>query len=133
MNPSIPEATIDKIASFFEKESSVLAVYLMGSAARSSLRHDSDVDLGIVVRDGCKLTSIDLMRMLGELGYEFGYDFDLGLIDSSNLVYAKEAILKGKRIYMQNPIEAKSKVNYLLSMYYNFAFERKEVLNAYRS
>ncbi len=70
--------------------------------------------------------------MMGDLGYQFGYDFDLGILDSNNLIYAKEAIFNGKSIYIREFSETTIRVNSLISMYYYFQEERKVVLDAYR-
>lgn len=69
--------------------------------------------------------------MVGDLGYEFGYDFDLGVMSSHNLIYSKEAIFHGKHIHTKDEVVTQFRIYNLLSMYYNFQFERKEVINAY--
>jgi predicted nucleotidyltransferase len=86
----------------FLNNPSVLAVFLMGSAAQSKLRSDSDVDIGILLREGVTIPSQELLSMVGDLGYEFGFDFDLGILNSHNLIYSKEAIFKGIQIYNQD-------------------------------
>ncbi len=132
MNKSLPISVVEGIKKYFSNNPSVLAVFLMGSSDQSKLRSDSDVDLGILPQDGVTISSQELLSMVGDLGYEFGFDFDLGILNSHNLIYSKEAIFKGIQIYNQDEEATKRRVNVLLSMYYHFQFERKEILNAYR-
>lgn len=44
----------------------IAGAYLFGSAARGELRPDSDVDLGLVLKDR-HTTALDCYRMLGDL------------------------------------------------------------------
>ncbi|WCL51190.1 nucleotidyltransferase domain-containing protein [Leptospira sp. GIMC2001] len=132
MKKSLTSEEVSTISNYFSKNSQILAIYLMGSAARESLKPGSDIDLGILPIDGEEVSSSDLMKFIGDLGYELGFDFDLGILGSRNLVYSKEAIFKGRCIFTKDEIATKKKINTLLSMYYNFQFERRDVLNAYR-
>jgi predicted nucleotidyltransferase len=132
MPNSLSQETIDGISKFFSHKEKVLAVYLLGSAARGELRMDSDVDLAILPIGGLKISSLELFDLVGELGFQFRYDFDLGVMGSENLVYSKEAIFHGIAIYVRDEIETKKRVNTLLSMYYNFIEERKVIVDAYR-
>jgi predicted nucleotidyltransferase len=127
MNNLIPQISI-----YFDSHPSILSVYLLGSTARGTRRIDSDIDLGIMPFDGSVVSSSELLKMTGDLGYEFGYDFDLGLVQSNNLVYAKEAIWTGERIHSKNDLTTLWKENTLTSMYFNFQVERKVVIDAYR-
>ena len=117
MKTELPQATIQGISDYFSNKSNVLAVFLMGSAARGQLRKDSDIDLAILPFNGKDISSLELFNMVGDLGYAFGYDFDLGVMSSQNLVYAKEAIFQGKRIQTKDELATQFRVNDLLSMY----------------
>lgn len=134
MKPSLSPEIISQISAYFVNIKSVDAVYLLGSAARGSMKPGSDVDLALLPNyEESKITSLDLFQVTGELGYQFGLDFDLGLLHSENLVYAKEAIFTGKAIFFRDAMALKRRVNTLLSMYFNFQVERQVVLNAYRA
>ena len=128
MNNLIPQ-----ISAYFDSHPSILSVYLMGSTAKGPRRPNSDIDLGIMPYDGTVITSGELLKMIGDLGYKFGYDFDLGLVQSNNLIYAKEAIWTGERIQSKNELKTLWKEYILTSMYFNFQVERKVVLDAYRT
>jgi predicted nucleotidyltransferase len=60
-------------------------------------------------------------------------DVDLGLLGSGNLIYAKEAIFTGIRIFSRNDAAADAAEATLLGMYVSFNEERQEVLDAYRA
>lgn len=128
MNNLIPQ-----ISDYFDSHPSILSVYLLGSTAKGTRRPNSDIDLGIMPFDGTVISSGELLKMIGDLGYKFGYDFDLGLVQSNNLIYAKEAIWTGQCIHNKNKVTTMWKENTLSSMYYNFQIERKVVLDAYRT
>jgi len=120
---------LDRLAAF----PGVLAWYLLGSAARGTLRPESDVDLAILPLPGVILDRVELIRWAGSLSLELGRLVDLGIIDSSNLVYAKEAVTTGCRIVCSQESLADVRVSELLALYLRFQEDRKEVLDAYRA
>ncbi|MCG9875879.1 MAG: nucleotidyltransferase domain-containing protein [Leptospiraceae bacterium] len=132
MKSSIEKSVLSEIKDYFSNHSSVLSLFLLGSAARGELRKDSDIDLAILPFNGIQIKSSELYQITGDLGYKFGYDFDLGIMSSENLVYSKEAIFNGIRIYTKDEMAALFRINTLLSMYYHFQFERQEVVHAYQ-
>lgn len=132
MKSSLSQAIINEISNYFYNHTNVLSIFLLGSAAKGQLRKDSDIDLAILPFNGTQIKSSDLFKMTGDLGFSFGYDFDLGVMSSQNLVYAKEAIFYGKKIHTKDEVSSQFRINDLLSMYYNFQLERKEVFNAYQ-
>ncbi|MCZ8344750.1 MAG: nucleotidyltransferase domain-containing protein [Leptospira sp.] len=133
MKTSLSEQEIESIADYFSKVPEVLAVYLLGSAAKESMRLGSDVDLAILPNEGISISVTELLKFTGDLGYQLGLDFDMGEMSSRNLVYSKEAIFSGKAILIKDKPKVELRINSLLSMYYNFQIERREVLNAYRN
>lgn len=62
-----------------------------------------------------------------------GREVDIGVLDSSNLVYAKEALMNGRRLFCANEVEADRRASELLSLYLKFQEDRQEVLDAYRA
>lgn len=132
MKTGLSEKEIEIISEQVSKFPDVLAVYLLGSAANDVMRQGSDIDLAILTFAGKKITGSELLTLSGNLGYSLGLDFDIGEMSSKNLVYSKEAILTGKCIFTKDKLKTEQKINTLLSMYYNFQIERREVLNAYR-
>ncbi len=59
MTKSLPISVLEGIKKHFSEKQSVLAVFLMGSAAQSKLRSDSDVDIkclsNLMIYHGTKL------------------------------------------------------------------------------
>jgi len=111
----------------------LLAVYLMGSGARGELRKDSDIDLGLLLEPGENMGPLERTHLANRMSYSLKRCVDLGMIDSKNLVYAKEALLFGKRIYIKNESRAALAAATLLGMYLRFNEDRREVLDAYRA
>ena len=102
---SLSPYTLFEISKYFSGVPSVLSVYLLGSANRGELREDSDIDLALLPMIDTKISSIDLYHLTGELGYQFGYEFDFGIIGSDNLVYSKEAIFTGNPFFALHQFE----------------------------
>jgi len=123
----------DRILEQLQKDDRILAAYLMGSAATGNMRPDSDIDLAVLI-DGYKnFTELERLKLASDLAFELGIPVDIGEISSKNLVYSKEAVLGGLRIYARNESEADLKISTILGMYMVFNEDRKEVLNAYRA
>jgi len=109
----------------------VEAAYLLGSAAEDRLRRDSDVDIAILVRRSSAVSVEDRLALMATLGRIFGRPVDLGLLDTSNLVYAKEAIARGRLIAERDHTVTATFAMYVLSMYATLQEARREVLRAY--
>ncbi|GAB6060090.1 type VII toxin-antitoxin system MntA family adenylyltransferase antitoxin [Desulfonatronum parangueonense] len=116
-----------------QQDQRVLAAYLLGSAASGRMRPDSDLDLALMTMPGKTLPPLDRIALAAELALEAGIVVDIGHLSSDNLVYAKEAILTGKRIFARDPLQADLTACTLLGMYVRFNEERREVLDAYRT
>ena len=56
---------------------------------------------------------------------------DLGQISSENLVFAREALLKGRPVYMKDEEQMNLLRANLLGMYIQYNLDRKEVVDAY--
>ena len=111
----------------------VEAAYLLGSAVNGAMRPDSDVDIAILPAAAVRIDDINRIELGVDLTMAAGRDVDLGIISSDNLVYAREALLTGQRIYVRNPAVADAHTHILLGMYFCFNEERKEVLDAYHN
>ncbi len=126
----------EKIRIAFEalvEEGQVAAVYLLGSAAAGRLRPDSDVDIAIMLADGKSISVDTRMQLISDLTLALGRDADLGIISSKNLVYASEAILKGKRILTVDQDYVAMTETRLLGCYLQFREDRHVVEEAYRA
>jgi len=58
--PLVRLGITEKVQKFFGKDSRILAVFLLGSAARVSMRPESDIDLAIMPESGTSLDILDL-------------------------------------------------------------------------
>ncbi len=116
-----------------EQDRRVLAAYLLGSAACWRMRPDSDLDLALMTMPDAEMSSLERIALAADLGLDLGIVVDIGELSSSNLIYAKEAILTGRRIFTRDPFQADLKACTLLGMYCRFNEERQEVLDAYRA
>ena len=56
---------------------------------------------------------------------------DLGVLSSHNLIYASEALLKGKRFFCRDAFQTDLAAATLLGLTARYKFERKEIVNAY--
>ncbi len=116
-----------------QKDDRILAVYIMGSAASGRMRPGSDIDLAVLISANKDFTELERLKIASDLAFELGIPVDIGEISTKNLVYAKEAVLIGQRIYVRNESKADLKISTILGMYVVFNEDRKEVLDAYRS
>ena len=120
---------LDRLATY----PGALAWYVLGSAASDTMRPDSDLDLAVLPLPGVVLDRAELVWWSGVLALEVGREVDIGLLDSSNLVYAKEALTMGRRIVCSDLPMADRRASELLALYLKFQEDRKEVLDAYRA
>lgn len=123
----------ESIQKLSENEPDILALYLLGSALNESMRSDSDIDIGLMMEPGIKMSSLVRAKLSNILSCEMGRTVDLGEVSSNNLVYAREALLKGKLIYTKNKYRTDLYRANLLGMYLQYNIDRQEVVNAYRT
>ena len=67
---TLVEEIKDRVKIMAEKETNILAVYLLGSAAKSTLRSDSDIDLGVMLEPGVKMSSLKRIELANSLSYK---------------------------------------------------------------
>lgn len=123
------ESTIVDIVRHDEK---VQAVYLLGSAARGAMRADSDVDIALLLAHRRAETTERLSPLRTELSIRLRREVDLGVVSSDNLVYARQAILTGRRLFTRSVNLVETREATLLGLYARFNEDRREVLDAYR-
>jgi len=118
---------------FLEADTRVLAAYLLGSAVSGRMRADSDIDIALLSRPGGRMDALERAALATKIAFEIGRDVDIGELGSGNLVYAKEALLTGRRIFSRDVSASDEAEATLLGMYTSFNEERREVLDAYRA
>ncbi|MGM0609896.1 MAG: type VII toxin-antitoxin system MntA family adenylyltransferase antitoxin [Thermodesulfobacteriota bacterium] len=124
---------IDIIIRIIGQDSRIIAAYLLGSAASGTMRGDSDVDLAVLVSDNESLSSMERLDLASDIALATGRVADIGEISPDNLVYSKEAVLGGKRIFIREGAETEMKISRILGMYIVFNEARQEIINAYQS
>jgi len=125
--------TIRKVVSnYFIDDNRIIAVYLHGSYSKQTVHPGSDIDLAILLKQGEKIDSRELLSMSADIEVELDRVIDLGIVSSKNLVYAKEVIYNGQCLLCNDKYKKELYETTLLSMYTDFQYERREILNAYR-
>ena len=109
----------------------IAAVYLLGSVVTERLRDDSDIDIALLPADQQVLSMMLRLELAGLLEAKLGRTIDIGIIDAHNLIYASEAILKGKRIVTLQQKYTEMTEMRLLGCYLVFKEDRKEVEESY--
>jgi predicted nucleotidyltransferase len=122
---------VEAVVTTLSRDTAVDAVYLLGSAASGRMRPDSDLDIAVVPAGGREFTAMDQGRLAAAISLELGRVVDLGVLSSANLVYARQAILTGRRIYARDPKRTDLLAAALLGMYERFNLDRREVRDAY--
>jgi predicted nucleotidyltransferase len=125
-----PEA-LDGLTARLAGETRILAAYLLGSAARGDMRADSDVDVALLPEPGVRLAAAFLADLGGELTAVARRPVDLGVVTPDNLVYARQAVFAGRRLFCRDRVRADLAEADLLGMAAQFDYERREVAHAY--
>ncbi len=122
---------VESLLDILRHDQRVLAVYLLGSAARDQLRPDSDIDIALLLFAGCRIPPLELYQLAADLSMQAGRIVDVGILSSDNLVYAWQAIFTGERVFVKDTTTADLLVATLLGLYAQYFDERKEVVHAY--
>ena len=132
MNCSTLDPTqLEAVVSYLSGQGHVAAAYLLGSAAEGRLRPDSDVDIAVLPRSPNSLQLAERLTLAAELSRFVGREVDLGVLTTRNLVYAKEAVTRGRRIFDRDHSTTATFEMYAMSMYASLQEARREVLRAY--
>ena len=122
---------ITPAVSILKKHPNLMAAYIHGSACTINFRKDSDVDIALLLKPGCKISGMAQLRLAGELSAAIGREVHIGVLVTSSLIYAKEVLEKGKLLFVKNKLLVDMMVATLLSMYLQHKSNLKEILNAY--
>lgn len=129
----VPESIAESTQTLFQTDPRVLAVFLLGSAARCELRPDSDIDLALMLYPGTTLDPLERTEIAGRLAYILMRPVDMGEISGKNLVYSREALLTGITVHVKDTDKMNLIRANLLGQYLQFNEDRKEVLDAYQT
>ncbi len=124
---------IKQLRELLSERPGIAAAYLMGSVAADRMRADSDIDIALLPDAGVSFPLQDRLALAAALESHLGRTVDIGVISSANLVYASEAILRGKRIVVRDKDYTDTTETRLLGVYLQFKEDRREVEEAYRA
>ena len=127
----LSKEVLDRIADRLARETSVAAAYVLGSSVEGRVREDSDVDIAVLPVRGHALTPKQRLGLAADLGELAGREADVGLLSTANLVYAKEAVSRGRTIFERDRAASSRFAALVLSMYADLQETRREVLHAY--
>ena len=128
---SVSEDALHAAAAMLGRCPAIEAAYLLGSGATGSLRPDSDIDVAVLPSLPAGLSLVDRRALSAELATIFGRAVDLGVMSTANVVYAKEAITTGRRMFERDHRTTARFAMLVFSMYADLQEARREVLSAY--
>lgn len=128
---AITEQQLTGVVEVLQSCEAVEAAYLLGSAATGRLRADSDIDVAVLPRHRDPMSAADSVELTGRLVEVLGRPVDLGILTTSNVVYAKEAVATGRLIFERDHRLTARFAMLALSMYASLQEARREVLRAY--
>lgn len=127
----LPPELVDRVADRLARESVIAAAYVLGSFVEGRVREDSDVDIALLPARGQTITPKQRLALAADLGELVGREADVGVLSTANLVYAKEAVARGRIIFERDPAARARFAMLVLSMYASLQETRREVLHAY--
>jgi predicted nucleotidyltransferase len=130
---ALGKVTVKRLQQELANEKRITAAFLLGSAARNQLRPDSDVDIAILLKPGTSVSPFEKINLAARLGELCAREVDLGMLESRNLVYAREAYLTGECIYCRDVFVKDLFGATILGLYATLKECRKEVEDAYRN
>ena len=116
-----------------DRDPRILSAYVLGSAVSGRMRPDSDLDIAVLPVAGGPLSQGDISELSATLSLASGRVVDVGILSSRNLIYASEALLKGRRFFCRDTFQTDLAVATLLGLAARFKFERREIIDAYTS
>jgi len=127
----LSDEQIRRFAARLDREPMIAAAYLLGSAARGELRQDSDVDIAVFPVKRGVITPEHRLSLAADLEDVAGRAVDLGVLSTGNVVYAKEAVARGRLFFERDPAARARFAMLVLSMYASLQESRRAVLHAY--
>ncbi|MEW6428216.1 MAG: nucleotidyltransferase domain-containing protein [Thermodesulfobacteriota bacterium] len=110
----------------------IVAVYLHGSAAKDTMRADSDIDLALLFEEKKVPGQLQLFLAASEIERAAFRRIDLSVLSTRNTVFAKEVLTNGKLLYCRDPMRHDAFTMYVLSYYAKLNDERADILRAYQ-
>ncbi|MFZ4484007.1 MAG: type VII toxin-antitoxin system MntA family adenylyltransferase antitoxin [Chthoniobacterales bacterium] len=128
---SLSDAQLELASHVLAGQAQIASAYLLGSVVGGRLRNDSDIDVAVLPVRGAVFPAQDRLDLAARLENIFAREVDVGVLSTSNLVYAKEAVVGGRLFFERNHTATARFAMSVLSMYAELQEVRKEVLRAY--
>jgi predicted nucleotidyltransferase len=124
-------SAIDTIQEILKQDERINSAFLHGSFGTAQQTEKSDLDIAVLMKDGEKLSASDRLELVTKLEENFTRIVDLGVLSAEALVYAVQAIGKGKILFIKNQYQHDLKIATLLAQYAQLKEDRVEVERAY--
>ncbi len=117
---------LNNLIEFIRKKLDPLFIVVFGSAAKGSLKADSDIDVGFY-SDATFCNNV-LFEISGELAAMLGKDIDLIDIKKASTVFRFQILSTGKIVYSKNEEITKTFKIMVFKDYCKLNEERKEII-----
>lgn len=124
-----PETVTSLLANAYP---ALVSIYIHGSMVKGNVHANSDLDLALLFTPGFTPARIDLLLFSADLESLIGRNVDIGVLSLDNVVYAKEVLTGGRRIYCRDTMACETFEMYVFSFYAKLNDERWEVLASYQ-
>lgn len=122
-----------EIRAILDHDERIVAAFLLGSVARGTDRPDSDVDIAVLPVVGSEYSALDRGRLAAEIAEVIHREVDVGVLNTQNLIYAKEVFLTGNCIYCRDAFQRDLFGATALGLYAELRESRREVERAYQA
>jgi len=108
----------EKLASIFAAYPDIQAVYLFGSMMSGRTHHESDLDLGIVLRPGTNsFPKLDLLADLAAAGFD---NVDVVFLDKADILLKYEAVRGNTLIFRTPDFDGGAYFSLVVRQYFDF-------------
>ena len=119
------------LAGMFKTDSRILAAYLHGSCVAGTERADSDLDCGLLLYPGFRISTLERMQMNGSASAQLHRQVDIGILSPVSLVYFIRAVAGGYCLYCANSGIRDLIVAHAFADYAQLREDRRPVEEAY--
>lgn len=119
----VKEVVIQKLRKYFLTRGEVIAVYVFGSLVRGTFTDNSDIDLGLMLKDNQdKISAFDLkLELMEELENLLDCEVDIVIFSQADL-RMQHQMLKGELILGRDNRQRIRREQRLLDMYFDMRY-----------
>lgn len=114
-----------------KKSEDIISAYVYGSVVSEHFRPDSDIDIALLLKPGARMNSIQKLQLAAELSSLLKRETHIGIISNEHLIFTKEVIENGQRLFTKNEYFDSLCNATAISMYIQLRENNKEVIDAY--